>query len=63
MVQLTRDLCKGRALTTEGIRERFGVSHATAKRDLINLESAFGADAVVFQLNDGAKCLRIEPHP
>jgi hypothetical protein len=63
MIRLTRELCQGRAITTDAIRERYSVSHATAKRDLVNLEIALGADAVVFRLDDGAKCLRIDPRP
>jgi hypothetical protein len=40
-------LARGSVITTEVIRERFGVSKAQAKRDLLNLELCSSAEALV----------------
>lgn len=36
--QLARALCEGKVVTRRYIEERFNVSRATAKRDLVRLE-------------------------
>lgn len=42
-----RLLCSGREVTTRTLRDLFGVSRATAKRDLLVAETTLRADAKV----------------